>query len=331
MISPCPRCGETRTDRVRHGAIYKLVWVFGYRLHRCSRCRAPRFVPRLYGKSLGSLQLGKEPASAPGFVEERGGLKTAEGTPEPKKDQVTAADSSDGELPRCSACGSTEWHRTKRTKLERLWLRVPMARCERCGMRFPYPGHREEYREPLKLAGATATVSGSAEEKNTPKVAERTTQARVTEQVASADSSDRGAGGCPACGSTEYHRTKRTPLERIEFRPAMARCDKCGIRFPYPRHHDTPFDSVKSGEAAVSVSHVVEGGNASSAAEEDSQPKVDKQGTAADSSKRELSRCPACGSTSYRRSRRTTLEHLLFRPKMARCKDCRRRFPYPKR
>ena len=75
MISPCPRCGETKTDPVSHGVIYKLVWVFGYRLHRCSRCRAPRFVPSLYGKSLGSSQLRKEPASAPGFVEERGGLK----------------------------------------------------------------------------------------------------------------------------------------------------------------------------------------------------------------------------------------------------------------
>ena len=330
MISPCPRCGETKTGPVSHGTIYKLVWVFGYRLHRCSRCRAPRFVPRLYGKSLGSSQLGKEPASEPGFAKERGDLKTTEGRAEPKKDRPTAADSSDGESPRCPACGSTEYHRTKRTKLERLWLGEPMARCERCGMRFPYPGHRAEYPEPLKLIGATATVSRSAEERRAPRMAEESFQPEVDKQVTVGDYSNHALRCCPTCGSTKYHRSRRNTLDRILLRPAMAHCEKCGSRFPYPGHHDTPSDAVKLGQAAVSVSHVGEGGKGSSAAEEDSQPKVEEQGSAADSSSQGLSRCPACGSTSYRRSRRTTLERILLRPRMARCRNCRKRFPYPK-
>ncbi len=39
--------------------------------------------------------------------------------------------------------------------------------------------------------------------------------------------------------------------------------------------------------------------------------------------------CPYCGSERIRRSRRRWFDHLLKRPKMARCRDCRRRFPSP--
>jgi ssDNA-binding Zn-finger/Zn-ribbon topoisomerase 1 len=233
---PCPRCGETRTDPVRHGTMYKLVWAFGYRLHQCSRCRAARFIPRHRGISRGSSQGGKELASAPWFAEERRGIGTAEARSEPKEDQVTAA-----------------------------------------------------------------------------------------------DSSDRGLRPCPACGSTEYHRSKRTKLERLQSRPPMARCETCGMRFPYPRDHDEPSDSVKAGELAATVSHIGEEGMASRTVEESSLPKVDKQETAADYSNRGLGCCPACGSAAYRRSRRTSLERLLLRPRMARCQHCRKRFPYPKR
>jgi uncharacterized protein with PIN domain len=44
-----------------------------------------------------------------------------------------------------------------------------------------------------------------------------------------------------------------------------------------------------------------------------------------------LRRCPACGSPVYRRSRRTILERILLRSRMARCKKCHKRFPYPER
>jgi len=39
--------------------------------------------------------------------------------------------------------------------------------------------------------------------------------------------------------------------------------------------------------------------------------------------------CPKCGSTLYRRSRRRWWERLIKRPRMARCRKCDHRFPYP--
>jgi transcription elongation factor Elf1 len=405
--------------------MYKLVYVFGYRLHECARCRRPRFLPRHDGKSPDSSQLGKEPVSALPLAEERGALRTAEESPEPKvTKQVTAADSSDRGLRRCPVCGSTQYHRAKRTTLERLLSRPKVAHCENCGLRFPYPGRPEKYPGPLKVVEPAATVPRSAEEKRAPKMAEENAQPKVTKQVTGADSSNHGLRRCPTCGSTEYHRTqrttlehlllrprmarcekcgfrflypgrpekypgplkvvepaatvprpaeerrapkiaeentqpkvaqqvtvvdysnhglrlcpdcgsskyhrsKRTTLDRVLLRPAMAHCEKCGARFPYPAHHHKSPDSVKSGEAAA-VSHVGEEGRASRGAGASSQPKVAKQGTAADSSNHGLRRCPVCGSTAYRRSRRTTLERILLRPRMARCRNCRKRFPFPK-
>jgi uncharacterized protein with PIN domain len=407
--------------------MYKLVWAFGYRLHECARCRAPRFIPRHDGKSPYSSQLGKGPVSAPPFAEERGALRTAEESPEPKvTKQVTAADSSGRGLRRCPVCGSTEYHRIHRTTLERILSRPKVARCEKCGLRFPYPGHRDRSSGSVKLGEAVATAPRSAEEKKAPRMAEQNTQPKVTKQVTGADSSNRGLRRCPTCGSTKYHRTRRstlehlllrpqmarcekcgmrfpypghhekypdplkvgepaataprpteerrapemaeessqpkltqqvvvvdysnhglrlcpncgsskyhrsrrTTLERVLLRPAMARCERCGARFPYPGHHDKSPDSVKSGEETATVSHVGEEGRASRTAEESSQPKVAKQGTAADSSNRGLRRCPVCGSTAYRRSRRNILERILLRPRMARCRKCRKRFPYPER
>jgi ssDNA-binding Zn-finger/Zn-ribbon topoisomerase 1 len=235
VTSPCPKCGETRTDPVRHGTMYKLVWAFGYRLHRCPRCRAARYLPRHRGKSRDLSQGGNELAGAPWLAEERRAIGTAEARSEPKEDQVAA------------------------------------------------------------------------------------------------DSSDRELHACPACGSMKCHRSRRTKLERLQSRPPMARCEMCGMRFPYPRDHDEPSDSVKAGELGATVSHMGEEGMASRTAAEISLPKVDKQETAADYSNRGLSRCPVCGSIVFRRSRRTILERILFRPRMARCRNCSKRFPYPER
>lgn len=39
--------------------------------------------------------------------------------------------------------------------------------------------------------------------------------------------------------------------------------------------------------------------------------------------------CPHCGSKDFRRSRRHWYERLALRPRMARCKQCGRRFPFP--
>jgi hypothetical protein len=39
--------------------------------------------------------------------------------------------------------------------------------------------------------------------------------------------------------------------------------------------------------------------------------------------------CPECGSTNYRRSRRTSWERARGIPRMLRCRECRRRFEAP--
>ncbi len=387
MASPCPKCGGTKTDPVSHGLMYNLAWAFGYRLQQCSRCRTSRYMPRHRGGSSHPSQLGKERVSPLGLAEEERALGSAEARPGPNRDQATAPGPMKCELPRCPACGRTKSHRTQRTTMERMLRRPPMLRCESCGMRFPHPGLRAEYFEPLKLLEVGETVPCAAEVRKTPEKAEEKTQPEVPKQAATAPriveekktprtseektqpeilkqgaavsrfaeeeraptmagdsaqpefakrvnaaaSPDGDLRSCPACGSTKSHRTRRTTMERLLQRPPMARCEGCGMRFPYFERHDRSPDLVKSGEAAASASHVGEEGRGARRTEESSQPNVDKQGTAAASSKRGLNRCPFCGSTGYQRSRRSTLEHLLLRPKMARCRNCRKRFPYLKR
>jgi hypothetical protein len=39
--------------------------------------------------------------------------------------------------------------------------------------------------------------------------------------------------------------------------------------------------------------------------------------------------CPYCGAADFRKSRRRWYDRLMRRPKMARCRSCRRRFPRP--
>ena len=316
MIFPCPKCGGTKTDPVPHNLKYNLARAFGYRLQRCSRCHAARFMRIHRKRSLGASLLVDETGSSAWLVEER-------------ESPATAADSSDCNLPHCPDCGSTSYHRTRRTTAEQMLRRPPMARCESCGTRFPYRSHREEYPEQSKLAGAAAREAHSEAEENASGMALENTE--VPKQVAGADSSDCDMPRCPSCGSTKYHRTQRTTMERVLERPAMARCERCGERFPYLRDSAKSLDSSKSGEVVASVSHEGEEVRGLSAAEESAGQDVDKEETAAHSSNRESSCCPFCGSTVYRRSRRSTLEHLLLRPKMARCSHCRKRFPFPER
>ena len=235
MSSPCPRCGETRTDSVMHGAVYKLVWAFGYRLRQCSRCRTRRFIPRHRGKSRGSSQEEKEPLGVPSFAEERSALGTAEARAEPREDRVTPADSSDRELYRCPACGSRQYHRSRRTKLEHLLSRPPMARCEECMTRFPYPGPHEKCPDPLKWGGAAATVPRSAGERSVPGMAEESSPWEVDEDGTAADDSNGEVSCCPVCDSTSYRRSRRTTWEHFLLRPKMARCQRCWNRFPYPK------------------------------------------------------------------------------------------------
>ena len=256
--------------------------------------------------------------------------RMADARTEPIQDQATAEFPEPDER-HCPVCGSTEYHRTKRTTKERVLRAPPMARCENCGLRFPYPGHREKHPDPSKLATAEATGSGSAKDGNPPSIANDKNHPQESKQVAPVDSSYGDLVRCPACGSAKLHRTHRTKLEHVLQRPPMARCEKCGKRFPYLRHNHDSHDSAESGEAVASIRRTGVEVRGLRTHEGSLDPKVEKQRTTADSSNRELSRCPFCGSVAYRRSRRSTLEHILLRPKMARCSHCRKRFPFPAR
>jgi hypothetical protein len=297
---------------------------------RCENCGSRFVYPGPRGKSPASLESGDEAVTISHPGEEGRALKTAEENPEPGvTQQATAAVSRAGRSGCCPACGSTFYRHCRRTRVDRILLRARMAQCGVCGSRFPYPEHRRhKSSDSLKLSEERATALPLAEENDLSKMAEENPEPKIAEQITASDSSDRRIRRCPACGSTEYHRIHRSALERLQLRPRMAYCEKCGSRFPYPRHHNRPSGSLKLGEEAATGGDIAAEKTALGMAEGSSAPNEGKQDTVLWS--RGIRRCPACGSTDYRRSRRTTLERVLLRPKMARCRKCRTRFPYPK-
>jgi len=233
MISPCPKCGGTKTDPVPHDFKYNLARALGYRLQRCSRCHAARFIRLHRGKSLGASLLVEETGSTGWIVEEREPPETAEARPEPRKDQLTAAGSSDCDVPHCPDCGGTSYHRTRRTTTERMLRRPPMARCERCGTRFPYLGDRAKSFDSSKSWDEVASISHEGEEGTGSRSAEESAGEGVDKQEMAGDSSNRESS-CPFCGSTVFRRSRRSTLEHLLMRPRMARCGYCRKRFPFP-------------------------------------------------------------------------------------------------
>ena len=331
MSSPCPRCGETKTDPVMHGLMYKLASAFGYHLRECARCRKKRFLSKHRENSLGSSHTGKAAVNALPFGEERGALRTFEENRAPEVTrQVTSADSSDRDSRRCPACGSADYHRTRRTKLERILRRPKVAHCEQCGLRFPFPGGGHRSSSSVKSGKAVATVPRTAEEKRAPKMAEENNQPEIKSQATGADSSKRGLRLCPACGNMKYHRTKRSTLEHLLFRPRMARCEKCGFRFPHPGRNEEYPAPLKVVEPKTIVPRPAEERSAPKMAEESSRPKITQEVRVVDYSNTESRCCPHCGKCKYHRSRPTTLDKILLRPAMAHCEVCGGRFPYPK-
>ena len=304
MIPPCPKCGATKTDPVPHNFKYNLARALGYRLQKCSRCRAARYLPRHSKRRHAPSQSGKQPISVTPSGE-RAGRSAGPGEGLGLEGHPVAADFPNGDTLHCPTCGSEAYHRTERTSEERELHAAPMARCERCGARFPLPA----YADSLKLAAAPAPGTQLAEEKRPPKMTKETVQPDVPQEGAHANSPNDELPKCPSCGSSKYHRTERNALERALKRPPMARCERCGKRFPYVRHPDEPTTLTPNGKK--------------------NQPNGGEQSDSADSSDQEPGSCPFCGSTHYRRSRRTAAERLLFRPKMARCSHCRKRFPFP--
>jgi len=324
MIPPCPKCGATKTDPVEHDFRYEFARALGYRRQICSRCRRTRYLPRRRGTSRDSSPNGDGPKPTGGLAEEPGRQAMVEAPPaQPQPVGVEERLKPQGHG--CPACGSGRYHHTHRTDLERLLRRPSMARCENCGSRFPYPGHRKKNSE---AGEAAAAEPSSMKEVHTPKMANENSEAPRPEAFAEPPSG--ALLRCPACGSTKHHRTERTPLERVLGRPPMGRCEKCGKRFPYHNLRGESSGSSKSGQSPANRNPAPEGQGGSGTTEGSIQPKVGIPGSTADADEG-LSGCPFCGSKTYRRSRRTTMERLMFRPKMARCTHCRKRFPFPVR
>lgn len=161
MERPCPRCGTTKTESVRHGFIHDTLWNLGYHLRRCSYCsrwrlfkRADPSRPHPDDLTIEQLQesfnrriaatSGKLPADS-----ERLGGNMASDSMEPSREHeaqpstssVSVAEATDEDEERrvCPKCGSTVFRRSHRRWYERLFGRARMARCMRCDRRFPYP------------------------------------------------------------------------------------------------------------------------------------------------------------------------------------------------
>jgi hypothetical protein len=161
MATPCPRCGTTKTESVRHGLIYEFLWNRGYHLRRCSFCnrrrifkRVDRDRPHPDDMTVDELQeqFNRKIAEASGKTsaapESNGGKMASasskgahelEARPNGPSIGVTEeADEFEG-YRLCPNCASPLFRRSHRRWYERLLNRPKMARCSRCAHRFPYP------------------------------------------------------------------------------------------------------------------------------------------------------------------------------------------------
>jgi predicted nucleic acid-binding Zn-ribbon protein len=216
--------------------MYNLIYSFGYRMRLCSRCRKKRLLPVHDGKRSGeSGRRGMEPVGSSWLAGASGGAGGSEGQAAGGEVRTPAAGSSDGNMQNCPECGGSKYHRTRRSQLERLRQSPPMARCDNCGKRFPYPGNSEDSWEREKTGKAGDKAGHRAEENNTSRGPQAVSSAHIHRSGTGADSSRDGSACCPACGSTAYRRSHRTTGERLLLRPKMARCQQCRKRFPYPK------------------------------------------------------------------------------------------------
>ena len=161
MASPCPRCGATKTESVRHGFIHDKLWNMGYHLRRCSSCHRRRLFKRAHpdqphpdDMTVEELRESFERQIAKSLEKEHTDLKATGGkmasdSPEKARElgaqpigssigvAVAPAEVEDYRL--CPKCGSTLYRRSRRRWYERLVRRPKMARCLKCDHRFHYP------------------------------------------------------------------------------------------------------------------------------------------------------------------------------------------------
>lgn len=122
MPLPCHKCGATKTEPVRRGAVAALLRAMGYRLRRCSRCRRRRVLRESVFQPRAAYAPNAARNSMPGAVD-------------------YSSFDPDG-FEGCPRCGrADDYERTPRNLLERGLGWAPMARCRSCGKRFTYPQH----------------------------------------------------------------------------------------------------------------------------------------------------------------------------------------------
>jgi hypothetical protein len=160
MASPCPHCGSTKTESVRHGLLYRLSWRMGYHLRRCSYCRRERLFKRAKDqrhpnemtteelKEIFDRKIAESRAKESAAPETQGGKMESNSSEETSRSREQASEPSAGEGERsqevedyrlCPKCGSILYRRSRRRWWERMIGRPRMARCLRCDHRFPYP------------------------------------------------------------------------------------------------------------------------------------------------------------------------------------------------
>ena len=161
MSSPCPHCGETKTESVPRGMIYNFLWRMGHSLHRCSFCKRRRLLKRLnpnrpypedmmleelqerfnreFAKSLGRIPQATEMSESKMARDSPAGSNGPEiksvGTYGDLAEAFAETDFSNC----CPKCRSTHYRTSRRRWYERLMKRPKMARCSNCHHRFPYP------------------------------------------------------------------------------------------------------------------------------------------------------------------------------------------------
>lgn len=178
METPCPRCGTLKTESVKHGLVYNVLWKLGYHLRRCSFCNRRRLMKRSdknrpppndltaeqltehFNRRIASA-LKRDGAAA--VVLKGMAPDSVVPTPPPRPPQAmapqpvtlqpltpqpvtptTSVAVAEIEFPEdvgsCPDCGHTKFRRSRRRWYER-WMKGPkMARCLKCSCRYPYPG-----------------------------------------------------------------------------------------------------------------------------------------------------------------------------------------------
>ena len=158
MATPCPRCGTTKTESVRHGFLYTRLWNIGYHLRRCSFCNRKRIFKRhdrnrphpddLTAEEL-TEHFNRKIAESKGrtlvVVKEQNMASSAEEShglgSQQQRSSVSVAEPTEeiDDYRLCPECGSTAYHRSHRRWYEKLLKSPRMARCGKCDHRFPYP------------------------------------------------------------------------------------------------------------------------------------------------------------------------------------------------